>query len=205
MESSLAVRPPSYRADSVGDADRAEAVAADLDAAREALQLALLVLEGDGEAERTLSRRLAQTTQARACIGEALTALGRARVFVPGVCTHPIAAVVAGGGDLEGERRRLHHLASRLLWSNHALLPTRPLAPPLRPEDEAQLARVVDGLARHAQVDRSLRFAWLPLLLSMIALGPIYGVPTFGLWIAAATAALGAWQLRDERVARARA
>lgn len=187
-----------YRADPIGEAGLARAAGADLDAARDALHLALSILAGEGEGERTQEALLAESAQARACLAEAVVALGRARVFIPGIHTHTLAVVMASEADPSREAARLYQLTTRLLWHNHTRLPVRRLAAPLGPEDEAQLARVVAGLARHARIDRLLRYGWLPVLLVVGALGPFYAVPLFGPVVALLVALLAAWQLRSE-------
>lgn len=192
-------RAAFYRADPLGDAGLARAAGADLDTARDALHLALSILAGDGEGERTEEALLTESTQARSCLAEAVVALGRARVFIPGIHTHTLAVVMASEADPGREVARLYQLTTRLLWHNHTCLPVRRLAAPLGPEDEAQLARVVEGLARHARVDRLLRYGWLPVLLVVGALGPLSAVPLFGPAVALLVALLGAWQIRSER------
>jgi hypothetical protein len=97
--------------------------------------------------------------------------------------------------DIEVELGRLHQLATRMLWYNHALLPTRGQGAPLQPEDEAQLATMVRGLARTARLDRALRHAWLCVAGSVAVLTPTLGLVAVAMLMATLVAMIAAVQL----------
>ncbi|MEZ4450032.1 MAG: hypothetical protein R3B09_11185 [Nannocystaceae bacterium] len=173
-----------YRDDAYGERGLLAAATPHLEAADEALQFALLTLTTDDDGDRPPSVKMTQAAQARSFLAEACVAFGRARVFMPSVHTYTLAVVMSAEPNVDQELLRLHQLATRLLWVNLSALPARRQAAPLGPEDEAQLALVVAGLARHARIDRLLRLSWLPLTALLAALGPLYGVPLFGLVVA---------------------
>lgn len=184
-----------YRGDALGERGLMAAATPHLEAADEALQFALLSLLSEDDADRSTGARMAQAAQARAFLAEACVAFGRARVFMPSVHTYSLAVVMNAEAQVEAELLRLHQLATRLLWVNLSVLPARRQAAQLAPEDEAQLALVVQGLARHAKIDRLLRLGWMPLTALLAALGPLYGVPLFGLVVVALATAIAGGQL----------
>lgn len=144
-----------------------------LDSASDALHMALLTLDGSPDDGRDAKQDRAAT--ARHLLAEAVVALGRARVFVPGLRTYAVNVVTTSERDVDRELARLHELTSKLLWRNHTLLPARANAEPLAPEDEAQLARVVHELANHARIDRAMRHKWLVATALFGLLAPIIG------------------------------
>jgi len=149
--------------------------------------------------------KLRRAKRCRALLAEALTSLSRARVYVPAIRTLSLPVLLATDPNPDAELVRLHQLASRLMWQNHAYLPERQQAAPMAPEEEAQLALVVAGLARHARIDRALRYKWAGLA-GVVALGGmVVGLPVLG--ALAATSALGLtwWQSIHERQAMSQA
>lgn len=140
----------------------------------DALHLALLTLESQ-DAEDNPERAAAQ---ARSFLAEAVNALNRARVFVPGVFSHTPSVIAASEPEPVAELARLHQIATRVLWYNHRLLPTRTQAP-LQPEDEAQLATLVRALGRTARAARALRHAWLAAACTLAVLLPLGPVAVF--------------------------
>lgn len=184
-----------YRADADGERGMVGAVRPHLEAAGEALHLTLLALDEDESGERSDAALQARAAQARAFLVEAVVSLGTARVYIPSLRTYSLAVVMASEPNIHAELIRLHQLATRLLWYNIQLLPARRRAAPLAPEDEAQLARVLDGLARTAKIDRLLDYGWMPLLAILAVLGPLHGVPLFGVVVAAVATVIAAWKL----------
>jgi hypothetical protein len=162
-----------------------------LAAASDALSLALLALTEHGDERGDKIRR---AEQAREFLVEAVTELGRARIYVPKIRTHALPVVMAAEAKPEAELSRLHALATRLLWQNHAYLPARLQANPLPPEEEAQLAVMARTLARHARIGRALRHRS-----AITALGVALVAPFLGYWalaVAVAFVALGAAAVR---------
>lgn len=154
------------------------------------LHMVLLTLDGPGEGSEA---KLAKLASAQSLLVEAVTALGRARVYVPAVRTYAVNIVTNSEPDLDRELDRLHQLAASLLWHNHAVLPARVQGQPLAPEDEAQLALVVRELAVQAKISQALRHKWL-------VAGALFGLltPVLGLALlvpALASAAMGALEL----------
>lgn len=186
--SALALHPGhfAYRFDGAGDAALERLARAHLQAAADALQLALLALEGDELDSRKEKRRRA--TLGREHLLEAAQAFARAKVYTAGVRSYSVAVVMDTRPDVDVELSRLNQLISRLLWNNHEYLPARTQGKPLTPDEEAALAKVFDGLARHARIDRMIRYRWLGAATGLAALAPVLG-PGFGL----AGAAVGAW------------
>jgi len=186
--------PCAYRSNDRHDEHLQLAAERPLREALEALNLALLGLEGASEdEERSVKARLRKAAAARSFLVEAALALGRARIYLPSIRSYSVPVIMAVEPDIDAELGRLHQLATRLLWYNHALLPARGQARPLRPEDEAQLAVLVRGLARTARIDRALRHTWLALAAGLVGLTPAFGfgaallvLMTLGLMIAAA-------------------
>lgn len=186
--------PCAYRSSERHDEHLRVAAERPLRCAGEALNLAVLCLEDEGEGEGPTARQR-RAAQARGFLVEAVLALGRARVFLPEIRGYSVPVIMAIDADLETELGRLHQIATRLLWYNHALLPTRGQASPLRPEDEAQLAVLVRGLARTARLDRVLRHAWLCAAASVAALGPTLGVTAVALLLSAVVMLVATLQL----------
>lgn len=173
-------RPPlpcAYRSNDRHDELLQLAAERPLRTAGEALNLALLGLEGPGEdEERSVKARQRKAVAARSFLIEAATALGRARIYLPTVRSYSIPVIMAVEPDIDTELGRLHQLATRMLWYNHALLPARGQARPLRPEDEAQLAVLVRDLARTARIDRALKYAWLAIAGGLAGLAATFGL-----------------------------
>ena len=173
-------RPPlpcAYRSNDRHDELLPRAAERPLRAAGEALNLALLGLEGPGEdEERSVKARQRKAVAARGFLIEAATALGRARIYLPTVRSYSIPVIMAVEPDIDTELGRLHQLATRMLWYNHALLPARGQVRPLRPEDEAQLAVLVRDLARTARIDRALKYAWLAIAGGLAGLAATLGL-----------------------------
>ncbi|NVB41826.1 hypothetical protein G6O69_28595 [Pseudenhygromyxa sp. WMMC2535] len=165
---------------------------AQVDAARhhlhnadDALNMALLTLDGSEDEHREAKQARAAT--ARRLLAEAVTSLARARVFVPGVRTYTVSVVTTGEREIDRELLRLHELATTLLWHNHSVLPAQRQAQPLTPEDEAQLAAVVGNLNAQARLDRAMRFKWLVGAALCSVLAPALG---FGLFLLALASAI---------------
>lgn len=192
MTSGRSPLPCAYRSNDRHDEHLQLAAERPLREAGEALNLALLALEGPGEDEdHSVRARQRKAAAARSFLVEAARALGRARIYLPTIRSYSVPVIMAVEADVDAELGRLHQLATRLLWYNHASLPARGQARPLRPEDEAQLAVLVRGLARTARIDRALKHAWLALAASVAALIPTFGlsVAMFGLLLLVTTAA----------------
>lgn len=186
--------PCAYRSSDRHDEHLRVAADRPLRAAGEALNLAILCLEDAGEDEGP-GARLRRAVQARGFLVEASLALGRARVFLPAIRSYSVPVIMAVDADIEAELGRLHQIATRLLWYNHALLPARGQVSPLRPEDEAQLAVLVRGLARTARIDRVLRHAWLGAATMVAVLGPTLGITAVALLLSFVVMLVAALQL----------
>lgn len=177
MSSPRSPLPCAYRCNERHDELLQLAAERPLRAAGEALNLALLGLEGPGEdEERSVKARQRKAVAARGFLIEAATALGRARTYLPTVRSYSIPVIMAVEPDIDTELGRLYQLATRMLWYNHALLPARGQARPLRPEDEAQLAVLVRDLARTARIDRALKYAWLAIAGGLAGLAATLGL-----------------------------
>lgn len=137
------------------------------------LHMVLLTLDAQAEGSEA---KLARLASAQGLLVEAVTALGRARVYVPGVRTYSVDFVTNGEPDLDRELDRLHQLAASLLWHNHIVLPARNQGQPLAPEDEAQLALVVRELTTQAKLARALRHKWLVASAVLGLLAPALGL-----------------------------
>ncbi|MBC8074285.1 MAG: hypothetical protein IAG13_38555, partial [Deltaproteobacteria bacterium] len=161
-----------YREAAIAGANRQEIVRL-LQTASDALTLAVLTLEGRSGDDR--GDKLRRAEHARGFMVEAVTALGRARVYVPKLKTHALPVLLATERRPEAELARLHQMATRLLWQNHAYLPARSEATPLAPEDERQLAVVVAGVSRGARIDRALRYRWCGVALGVAGMGMLCG------------------------------
>lgn len=166
-----------YRDAAMGSATREE-IARLLQTAADALNLAVLTLGGQGADER--GDKIRRVEQARAFLVEATTALGRARVYVPKLRTQSLPVLLSSEARPEAELARLHHIATRLLWQNHAYLPARSQAKPLPPEEEAQLAVVVADVTRSARIDQALRYRWCGVALMLAAIGWLFGLSLLG-------------------------
>ncbi len=186
----------SYRAADPADDLRARAQA-HLERASDALSMALLALAGEGDDDRGDKWRRAE--QARGLLAEAVTALSRARVYRPGIRTHALPVLLDSASTPGHEIRRLYGIANRLLWQNHRHLPARIQAEPLPPEEEAQLAVVLAGLARHNRMGRAFRSRWTGLALGVAVSAAMLGLPVVG--AAAGVTALGiaGWRLARDR------
>jgi hypothetical protein len=177
MSSGHSPLPCAYRSNDRHDELLQLAAERPLREAGEALNLALLALEGPGEdEERSARASQRKAVAARGFLVEAATALGRARIYLPTVRSYSIPVIMAVEPDIDTELGRLHQLATRMLWYNHALLPARGQARPLRPEDEAQLAVLVRDLARTARIDRALKYAWVTIAVGLAGLTTTLGL-----------------------------
>lgn len=183
-----------YR-DDMGSEEISKAASGHLAAASDALSMALLTLGGQGNDRGDKIRRAEQT---RAFLVEAVTGLSRARIYLPRIRTHALPVLMASERDPDAELARLHQIATRLLWYNHAYLPARLQAKPLAPEEEAQLAVVLQDLARHARIDRALRYRWVVGAIGLAAVGPLLGFPVLGAAFATCAAALAVWRFARE-------
>ena len=175
-----------------GASDRDEQAGEHLSAASDALSLALLSL--GGSADETRGERLRRGEQARSFLVEAVTALSRARIYVPGIRTYSLPFVMAGEESPDAELARLHQIATRLLWQNHAYLPARIQAKPLAPEEEAQLAVVLEGLSRHARMGRAARYRWTGAICGMAAVGCILGYTALALCLGSLAVVSSVWR-----------
>jgi hypothetical protein len=171
-----------------------------LEAASDALSMALLTLSGDDDDRGDKYRRAAQ---ARGFLAEALTSLSRARIYMPGIRTHSLPVLMSTDSDPDAELQRLHQIATRMLWQNHIHLPARLQAKPLAPEEEAQLAVVLAGLARSARIERALRYKWAGLTAAAAGASAVLGLPALGFAAAIAAVSMVAWRMAKDRPARA--
>ena len=161
-----------------------------LEAAADALAMALLCLEDTNDN----GDRRWRANQARSLIAEAVTSLSRARIYNPRIRTLALPFVMATEPRPDAELSRLNHIATRLLFQNHRHLPARLQAKPLAPEEEAQLAVVIAGLARNARIARVFRHRWALAALGMAAAGPLLGTPVIGAVAAIGTLVAGLWR-----------
>ena len=168
-----------------------------LQAASDALSMALLALAGD---DHDHGDKWSRADSARSFLAEAVTELSRARIYNPRIRTHAMPVLLTIESTPDAELRRLHQIATRLLWQNHMHLPARLQAKPLAPEEEAQLAVVFAGLARNARIDRALRYKWAALAVAIAAGGAVMGFAFVG-----AVAGLSALALAGVRAIRDRA
>ena len=182
--------PVRYRWDERLDEREHAAAARHLVAARDAINLALLCVEGEAGQERA--------AQARSFMVEAVTAISRARIYIPGLRSYSVPVIMATVPEIEAEFARLHQMATRLLWWNHAWLPVRRQATPLEPEDEAQLAVLIQDLARNARIDRALRYRHIAAAVFLTALFPLLGMLAAGLAAGVLAAFMAAWTLARE-------
>lgn len=165
---------PGYRRDARGTALDLR-VERHLSEAADALHMAVLALDG-GHADDTRSEKRMRAARAREQLVEAVSHLSRARIYVAGIRTYAVPAVMATQPNADDEIARLHQLATWLLWHNHAYLPPRSQGTPLSPEEEKQLDLVYRGLRRHARIDRIMRYQWLGAATLLVALTPVLGI-----------------------------
>ena len=158
-------------------------------AAADALAMALLTLGNSSETDR--GDAMHRVEQARGFLVEAVTALSRARLYDPRIRTHALPVLLDSANTAAAELSRLHQIATRLLWQNHAHLPARLQATPLEPEEEAQLAVVLEGLARHNRIGRVMRRRWVMVALTAAVSGPLMGAPMIGAAMACIAITLG--------------
>lgn len=185
----LAVRH-AYREESA----TSRAATPHLQAAADALAMALLCLEAaDGHGDRRW-----RAEQARGLVAEAVRSLSRARVYEPRIRTLAMPYVMASEARPEAELSRLHHIATRLSFQNHAFLPARRQAGPLAPEDEAQLAVVVADLTPPARLAKALRHRWAITALGLAVAGPMLGAPLLAATLAVGTMVAGLWRTNHE-------
>lgn len=185
----LAVRN-AYREESATP----RAAAPHLQAAAEALAMALLCLEeGDGRGDRRW-----RAEQARGLLAEAARSLSQARVYEPRIRTLAMPFVMASEARPEAELSRLHHIATRLSFQNHPFLPARQKASPLAPEDEAQLAVVVADLTPPARLAQALRNRWAITALGLAVAGPMLGAPLLAATLAVGTMVAGLWRANHQ-------
>lgn len=157
--------------------------------AADALAMVLLTLGNTGDGDR--GDRLQRVEQARGFLVEAVTALSRARLYDPRIRTHALPVLLDSATTSAAEISRLHQIATRLLWQNHAYLPARLQATPLEPEEEAQLAVVLRGLARHNRIGRVMRRRWVLVALTAAVSGPLLGAPILGAALACIAITVG--------------
>jgi hypothetical protein len=174
-----------------------------LSEAAESLQLAVLVFEG-ARPEDDREDRFSQISKVREHLADALVALAKARVYVPGIKTYDLRVLTASERDPFAEAARLHHLVTTLLWQNHVVLPAPPRGEPLSPEDEAQLARVIFEL-RNAEWVQKIRHGgwWLAAGAALFMVPVVGGVAALG--VAACSLAGLINLLRSEASARSTA
>ncbi len=146
-----------------------------LEEAGDALDMAILVLDGD---DRDRSEQRERAVRARGLLVEAVTALARARVYVAGVRTYAVPVILAVEDTTAAELARLNGIARQLLWWNHQHLPAKALAIPLSDEEERQLAQLLDGISRQNRIERAMRYKWLGsgalLAVAGAAMGPAF-------------------------------
>ena len=164
-----------YREDGWGEVNPGSHAARHLTDAADALNMAMLTLDGPADERPTAKHR--RVTHARKLLVEAVTALSRARLYVAGVRTYAVPVVMTGEASIDGELARLHQLCTRLLWFNHEYLPAKPQANPLTDEDEAQLALLFKDLSLQARIDRAMRHKWIAAAAISGALVPLLGPP----------------------------
>ena len=191
----LLLRRGAYREDAGAEGVPGEA-RAHLEAASDALSMALLTLGGDDDDRGDKLRRAEQT---RGFLAEAVTALSRARIYVPGIKTHTLPVLLAAESNLDAELARLHQIATRLTWQNHVVLPARSQATPLAPEEEAQLAVVLSSLSRSAKIDRALRYKWSGLAAAVAIGGQILGLPVVGALAACGAVGFALWRAARDK------
>jgi len=143
--------------------------------ARDALHFALLTWEdpidrGSGAAWERIAK-------SRGFVAEAVRALSKARVHVPGVRTLALPALMATLPNAADEERRLRQITTKLLWHNHEHLPYKAPTKPLTPEDEAQLARVLRVLDGQRKLSRVLRHKWIASAALAAAMATVVGLP----------------------------
>lgn len=180
----------AYR-DEAGDVGRATA-ARHRKIAADALAMALLTLGNTSGDSR--DDRMQRIEQARGFLVEAVTALSKTRVYDPRIRTHALPVLLDSAATPDAELSRLHQIATRLLWHNHANLPARLQATPLAPEEEAQLANVLRGLARHNRIGRVLRKRWVLSALTAAVAGPLLGAPIAGALLACTAITVGVFR-----------
>ncbi|MBL9102122.1 MAG: hypothetical protein JNL82_14250 [Myxococcales bacterium] len=163
--------------------------------AHEALHLAVLCLEGEDDDPDHEGARQPRAVQARGFLVEAVRALGHARLYLPAIRVYSVPVILAVDPDEGAELARLHQIATRLLWYNHAWLPARDQARPLQPHEEAQLAVLLRGLARSARTGRALRHAWLATAVMVAVVAPTFGIVAVSLLLATVVVAAAALQI----------
>jgi len=196
MSAAILLQRDAYRNEHGSDQGVSAAARGHLEAASDALCMALLILAGDDD-DRGDKLRRAQ--QSRAFLAEAVTSLSRARVYIPAIRTHALPVLLATDANADVELQRLHGLASRLLWQNHAYLPARLQAQPMDPEAEAQLALVVAGLVRSARIDRALRYKWVGLAAFVAMSSAATGMVFTGAVAATTALCIALWQAVHDR------
>ena len=160
--------------------------------AADALAMTLLTLGNTSDTSH--GDKMQRAEQARGFLAEAVTALSRARLYDPRIRTLALPVLMDNTAAPGAELSRLHQIATRLLWSNHAYLPARHQATPLDDDSEAQLAVVMQGLARHNRIGRVLRRRWALLALTAAVCGPLLGAPVLGAAIACVAITLGVFR-----------
>jgi hypothetical protein len=183
---------PSYRAAALGDSALDVSVQRYLSEAADALHMAVLALDG-GHVDDTRSEKRGRAARAREHLVEAVRALSRARIYVAGIQTYAVPAVMAVQPNADDEIGRLHQLVTRLLWHNHKYLPPRSQGTPLSPEEEHQLDLVYRGLKRHARIERVTRYQWLAAAAVMVGLTPVLGLGVGALGVGCGL--VSTWQL----------
>lgn len=168
-----------------------------LTSASDALAMALLTLSGERGEDRL--DKLGRAEQARGFLIEAVTGLSRARIYNPKIRTLALPTLLATEDRPDAELRRLHQIATRLLWQNHMHLPARLQARPLPPEEEAQLRVVFRGVARNARIGRALRHPPTMIAITLLIAGPLVALPFVHLATVACALLLAGWVLGRRR------
>ncbi|TPV97174.1 MAG: hypothetical protein B7733_01155 [Myxococcales bacterium FL481] len=186
----------SYRSQSSAASDDPGLIGRLLRDASEALAMALLTLDSDG-ADESRHEKHSRAAKARSLLAEAVTALSRAKVYLPKIHTYAVPAVMASVRGVDRELSRLHQLASTLTMRNCDLLPGRRADTPLSPADEAQLRQVLEELRLQSKLGRVARYRWLGFAVCLAALTPAFGGATAALALICAAGAV--WQLSRAR------
>lgn len=179
-----------YRVEA-SDGELSAAARAHLRDAADALSMALLTLSGDDDERGDKWRR---ATQARGFLAEAVTALSRARIYIPNIRTHTVPVLLNGEASPDAELERLQQISTRLLWRNHAYLPVKVQAKPLPPEEEAQLAVILAGFARSNRIGRALGYKWSAVGLAIAGSSAAAGLPLVGCAVGVGAIAMATWR-----------
>lgn len=172
-----------YRCELLATSEAGQHAMSHLQMATDALHMTLLNLEIPSHPQ-SLNELDRQIAQARHLLMDAALHLSRARVYIPQIRTFTADVIILSDTDLRLEQARLRRLTTQLLWYNHRFLPTRRRPQLLLPEDEIQLARMVQTLTRQAKIARSLKARSSVLMSVLACLGACFlgwGVLALGL------------------------